>query len=190
MRPMRVPALRGFIILVPLAGILGVAACTQGTTPAAPGAATSPPSAPAAASPAAPKTAPATAASPGPSRAASPRAAASPSPSPAAAAIRVIGLQLQPNDATMTLVNTGSQPVDLSGWTIRLGDATVTLPDDLRIDGNERLTLHTATGTNTEEDVYLGESAADLLTAWEPGSDLILEDASGRQVTQLIIPGR
>lgn len=183
------PAHRALISLALFIVGLGLAACTQGTAPTAPAVATSPPSAPAAAT-AAPTPPPATVAAPAPPRAASPVTAASPSPSPAAASIRVIDLQLRPDDATATLVNTGSQPVDLSGWKVRLGDATVTLPDDIRIGGNERVTLHTAAGTNTEQDIYLDESAADLLTAWEPGSDFILEDNRGRQVTKIIVPGR
>lgn len=74
------------------------------------------------------------------------------------------------NDEYITVENTGSEPLDLSGWTVT--DAvghTYTIPSGVTLAPGESLTLHTGTGTNTQTDLYWDRSGA----VWNNGGDTV-----------------
>ena len=100
----------------------------------------------------------------------------------------VAGVQLDPADTRITLRNSGSEPIDLSGWKLRVGDARVTLPANSRIAAGATITMHTASGTSTAEDIYLGGEASALLSAVQPGATVAIENAQGQTITRFEIP--
>ncbi len=174
--------LRHLTVAVPLMLLAG---CAQGGAPSAPtiqaGAtqvakAASPVAATVLASPAA----------------ASPRAASPVVASPAAAAVpvRITDVQVQPTDTTMTLQNTGSTAVDLGGWRLQVGNNTATLPPNTRVAPGGTITIHTGSGTNTANDVYLGQPAAALIAGLQPGARIALVDDRGSVVSEFTVPGR
>jgi lamin tail-like protein len=120
-------------------------------------------------------------------------AAASPVATQAAAAaaaspVRITGGQLSPTDTTITIQNAGTQAVDMSGWRMRVGTVTAALPANTRLGPTETLTVHTASGTSTGRDVYLGQEAAALLGALQPGAGVALLDAQGNVVSEFTLP--
>jgi Lamin Tail Domain len=119
-------------------------------------------------------------------------AAVSASPSAAAAgsvtSLTLVSVQPGAPDSTITLQNSGSSPVDLSGWSLVIGTVSIRLPANTRVDAGQRLVLHTGTGTSTGQDVYLGQDFNTLATAIQPGAIVGLRDASGAMVTQTTIP--
>ena len=118
-------------------------------------------------------------------------AGASPAAATAVAAspIRITGVQLGPSDVTVTVQNAGSAVVDLNGWRLRVGTATATIPAGARVAPGQSTTIHTAAGTNSASDVYLGQEAASLVPELRPGATVALVDAQGNVVGELRIPG-
>lgn len=120
-------------------------------------------------------------------------AAVSPSPgaSPGASGstdIRLTGVQPSATDTTFSLQNSGSTAVDVSGWRLRVGSNTAMLPANTRLGPGETLTIHTATGTSSGRDVYLGASAATLMSGLQPGASVALLDAQDRVVSEITLP--
>jgi hypothetical protein len=106
----------------------------------------------------------------------------------AAAPVRILGAQLNPSDPTLTLQNTGGQPVDMTGWKLRVGSSTVNMPANSKVGPNETVTIHVAPGTSTAKDVYLGAEAMTLATALRPGARVAIENQSGSTVTEFALP--
>jgi competence protein ComEC len=86
------------------------------------------------------------------------------------------------NDEYVVVENTGSSRVDLSGW--ELADEaghTYTFPEGTVLAPGEKLTIHTGSGTDTETELYWGQSAP----VWNNAGDtVILRDDAGRVVTE------
>jgi competence protein ComEC len=177
-----------------------LAACTPAQTPAQPtvGAAATAVAKPAntaavAASPAAATVV--AAASPVATALASPAATAAAGASPAAGTavaaspVRITAAQLSPTDSTITLQNTSATAADLAGWRLRVGTASAALPSGTRVGPNETLTIHTASGTNTARDIYLGPESAALLAGLRPGATVALLNAQGASVAEFTLPG-
>lgn len=195
--------------LVLLGALCGVA-CTA-PAPASPTAPPAPaptpttrPVAPAVSPAASPAPSPSPAVLPSPSPSPAALAASSPSPSPSTAAspgalatvvgtpvttgLQITGVQLSPQDATITLQNTGSTVVDLAGWQLRVGAQQAVLPQNTVALPGQAITLHAASGTSSGTDVYLGTVAPALATGLQPGAQVALVDPSGRAATQFTIP--
>ena len=107
----------------------------------------------------------------------------------AAAPVRVSNAQLDSNDAAITVQNTSTQVVDLGGWSLLVGNERTQLPQALNVQPNQSVTLHTAAGTDSGTDVYLGQSAAPLVNQLEPGATIALENPSGGTVSSFVVPG-
>jgi hypothetical protein len=118
-------------------------------------------------------------------------AAASPAAATAIAAspIRITGAQLSPADTTVTIQNVSSSAIDLTGWRLRVGSATASLPSGSRVGANETLTIHTASGSNTARDVYLGAESAALISGLRPGASVALVNPQGTAVAETTLPG-
>jgi hypothetical protein len=118
-------------------------------------------------------------------------AAASPAVATAGAAspVRITGAQLSPTDTTLSVQNTGSTPLDLAGWRLSVGQASATLPSGARIAPGETVTIHTAAGTSSARDIYLGQEAAALMSGLRPGATIALVNGQGQQVGQFTLPG-
>jgi micrococcal nuclease len=74
------------------------------------------------------------------------------------------------NNEYITIENTGSETLDLSGWTVT--DAvghTYTVPSGVTLAPGEAITLHTGSGTNTQTDLYWDRSGA----VWNNGGDTV-----------------
>ncbi|ELZ71108.1 endonuclease [Haloferax prahovense DSM 18310] len=84
------------------------------------------------------------------------------------------------NEEYVTLRNDGDDPVDLSGWTVSdAAGATYTFAEGTALDPGASLTLHTGSGTDTDEDVYWGRGGA----VWNNGGDTVtIRDAAGTEV--------
>jgi hypothetical protein len=76
----------------------------------------------------------------------------------------------------------------MSGWRLRVGTATAALPGNARAAPGEVVTIHTASGTSTARDIYLGQEAASLISGLQPGATVALLDAQNQTVTEFVIP--
>jgi competence protein ComEC len=84
------------------------------------------------------------------------------------------------NDEYVVLENTGTEPVDLSGWTLRDdAGATYTFPEGTTIDSGAELTLRTGSGDDTATELYWGSSRP----IWNnDGDTVIVTNAAGEEV--------
>lgn len=84
------------------------------------------------------------------------------------------------NDEYVVFTNTGSETLDLAGWTV--SDAaghTYTFPDGASLAPNASVTLHTGGGEDTTSDRYWGASSA----IWNNGGDTVtVTNATGTVV--------
>ena len=92
------------------------------------------------------------------------------------------------NDATITVHDSGSQPLILSGWTLMVGTTPVQLPANTTVPAGLNLTLHAASGTSSGSDVYLGQNAQQIQSSLQPGTHIALQDPSGSTVTSFTVP--
>jgi len=76
----------------------------------------------------------------------------------------------------------------MSGWRLRVGTATATMPANTRVAPGQTITIHTASGTSGGQDVYLGAEAAALLSGLQPGASVQLVDAQGTVVSEFALP--
>ncbi|WEL28721.1 MBL fold metallo-hydrolase [Haloferax volcanii] len=73
------------------------------------------------------------------------------------------------NDEYIVFENTGSDALDISGWTVAdVAGRTYTFPPDTTLAAGETLSLHTGTGTDTSTDYYWGSGSA----IWNNGGDI------------------
>ena len=105
-----------------------------------------------------------------------------------ASPVQITDVGLSSGDATITLRNTSADPVDLSGWQVRVGDQAATLPSGARVPPGQSLTLHTAGGTSTGTDLYLGTQADALRGSLQRGARVALVDDRGNVVGDFVIP--
>lgn len=87
------------------------------------------------------------------------------------------------NDEYIVFENTGSDPIDLSGWTVS-DDAgsTYSFPDDVSLTGGETVTLHTGSGTDSATDRYwesghpVWNNAGDTVIVRDETDDVVIEE--------------
>jgi len=74
------------------------------------------------------------------------------------------------NDEYVVFENTGEEPLDLSGWTVKddVGK-TYTFPDGYTLGAGETVTLHTGSGTDSDIDLYWGSGSP----IWNNGGDTV-----------------
>lgn len=106
----------------------------------------------------------------------------------AGAPLSIAGVRLDPADTTITLRNSGSSAVDLAGASLRVGDSTISLPAGARVNPGSTVTIHTARGTGSATDVYLGDAGAQLVAAVRPGARVAVLDRDGRTLTEFTVP--
>src|SRR5579859_3727870 len=85
-----------------------------------------------------------------------------------AASVQTVGANVGANDASITVHDSGSQPLILSGWTLMVGTTPVQLPANTTIPAGLSLTLHAASGTSSGTDVYLGQNAQQIQNSLRP----------------------
>jgi hypothetical protein len=107
----------------------------------------------------------------------------------AGAPVRITEASLSASDPRITIQNTTNQPVDLSGWTLRVGETSARLPANTQAPAGQALVLHVQSGASSGRDVYLGQPAPDLMQALRPGARVALEDPSGSTITAVTVPG-
>lgn len=85
------------------------------------------------------------------------------------------------NDEYVVFENTGSEALDLSGWTVSdEAGHTYTFPSGASLASGATVTLHTGSGTDTSSDRYWGQSGA----VWNNGGDTVtVTDDTGTLVT-------
>jgi hypothetical protein len=106
----------------------------------------------------------------------------------AAAPVQLVEVRFGVPDTTLTLRNTSQTPVDLAGWKLRAGDASVTLPTAAQIAPGGTVTIHTASGASTAGEVYLGQEAATLVTNLRSGTRVALVNDQGATVAEMTLP--
>lgn len=86
------------------------------------------------------------------------------------------------NDEYIVFENTGSEDLDLSGWTVAdAADHEYTIPSNTVLGADETITLHTGEGTNTDTDLYWGSGSA----IWNNGGDtIIVTNDQGKRVIE------
>jgi hypothetical protein len=110
------------------------------------------------------------------------------SPAAASVPVQISGLQLSPTDPTLTLRNTGSSPVDLTGWRLEVGSTMVSLPSSAQIGAGGSLTVHLTTGTSSSTDIYLGQVGSALIGSLQPGAKVALTNPQGGVVSEYTVP--
>ena len=121
-------------------------------------------------------------------QAVSTQAAAAVGTASASAPVQIAAIHLNTADTTVEIRDTSSNPVDLTGWQLRAGSTTVPLTSGARVMPDQPLTVHTATGTNTSGNVYLGQDVQALSQAVKPGDALELVNPQGVTVSRATIP--
>jgi hypothetical protein len=89
--------------------------------------------------------------------------------------VHITAVTITPDDSTIVVQNSGSSEVNLQDWTLLLGpNIPLTLPSITLAPGQTR-TLHVASGTNTENDVFLAiPSVGAIATTFAPGQRAVL----------------
>lgn len=84
------------------------------------------------------------------------------------------------NDEYVTFQNTGTDPLDISGWIVADdGGHAYTFPDETVVDPGAEVTLRTGSGTDTETTYYWGETGA----IWNNDGDVVtVRNATGSTV--------
>jgi len=83
-------------------------------------------------------------------------------------------------DEYVVFENTGTEPLDLSGWTVEdeVG-TTYTFPDGFTLDDGSSVTFYTGSGTDTETELYWGSGSP----IWNNGGDtIIVHNSEGESV--------
>lgn len=106
----------------------------------------------------------------------------------AAAPVQVTNARVTSSDAMVTVENTSAQPVNLSGWTLQVGTARAQLPQGVNVQPDQSVTLHTAAGTSTGSDVFLGQSGQALVSQLQPGATIALDNPSGSTMSSFTVP--
>ena len=75
------------------------------------------------------------------------------------------------NDEYVVFENTGSETLDLSGWTVADdADHTYTIPDGFTLGPDETVTLYTGSGTATDSELYWGSGSP----IWNNDGDTVI----------------
>lgn len=75
------------------------------------------------------------------------------------------------NDEYVVFENTGSSSVNLSGWELAdAADHTYTFPDGTVLDPGDQITIYTGSGTDTETELYWGQSSP----VWNNAGDTVI----------------
>jgi micrococcal nuclease len=106
----------------------------------------------------------------------------------AAAPVRVTNVNVAIGDSTVTVQDVGSQPVNLSNWSLQVGTARAQLPSGVDIQPGRTVTLHTMSGSSTQTDVYLGQDAQAITNELRPGTQVTLENPSGMPISSFVVP--
>jgi lamin tail-like protein len=107
----------------------------------------------------------------------------------AASPVRINSVQTSNSDASVVVQNTSPSAVDLTGWQLRVGSASAALPAGMSVAPGDTVTLHTASGTSTPSNIYIGPAAQNLTANLQPGAQVVLQSPSG-PVTAFTVPGR
>ena len=108
--------------------------------------------------------------------------------SAAATPVQVTNVNLDSQDATVTLQDVGNQAISLSNWSLQVGTARTQLPASLGMQPGQTVRVNTAAGTSTQSDVYLGQDAQPIASELRPGAQITLTNASGTPVTSFVVP--
>lgn len=79
----------------------------------------------------------------------------------------------------IVLLNFG-KPIDLAGWTLTVSDGRRYIFANTLLETNGIVKIHTGTGTNTQNDLYWGQTAS----IFKNGGIIVLKDRSGAIVDQ------
>ncbi|TKX69290.1 MBL fold metallo-hydrolase [Halorubrum sp. SP9] len=75
------------------------------------------------------------------------------------------------NNEYVVFENTGSEPLDMSGWTVADdADHTYTIPDGFTLGPGESVTLYTGSGTATDSELYWGSGSP----IWNNDGDTVI----------------
>lgn len=84
------------------------------------------------------------------------------------------------DDEYLVFTNDGEDPLDVSGWRVENDSGrSYVFPDGVVVAPGERVTLHSAAGTDTDTELYWGSSEP----VWsERGGTVTVTTETGRQV--------
>jgi competence protein ComEC len=86
------------------------------------------------------------------------------------------------NDEYVTFENTGSQSLDISGWTLDdAADHSYTFPEGTTVDSHATITVRTGSGTDTDTELYWGAGSP----IWNnDGDTVMIQTADGTTVLE------
>jgi Lamin Tail Domain len=102
--------------------------------------------------------------------------------------VRVTSVNVAAQDSTIALQNAGTQPVNVSNWSVQVGSARATLPSGVNVQPGQSVMLHTTAGTSTQSDVFLGQDAQAITTQLRPGVEVVVNNPAGSPVTSFVVP--
>jgi hypothetical protein len=103
--------------------------------------------------------------------------------------IGISNVRAQVDNLTVTLRNTSNQPVNLGGYTLRVGNMPYTLPQSAAaMAPGATMSIHTGQGTNTASDVYLGQDAAAVISAAAANPSVALIAPGGNVIAEAAVP--
>jgi Lamin Tail Domain len=103
--------------------------------------------------------------------------------------VRVTNVNVQNQDTTITVQNVSSEAANLSNWTLHVGAASTQLPSGVDLQPGQSVTLHTASGTSSGANVFLGQSAQAIASEARPGAQVTLQNSAGSPVSSFVVPG-
>ncbi len=107
----------------------------------------------------------------------------------AESALAITGAQLASSEPTITVQNDGDRSIDLSAWSLQVGNTPVKLPPNTELGPGKSLVLHGSSGTTDNDNLYLGSAFQTALNALQPGEQVVLESPSGSAVASFTVPG-
>ena len=86
------------------------------------------------------------------------------------------------NDEYVVFENTGDEPIDLSGWTVKdEADQSYEFPEGFTLDAGGTVTLRTGSGTDTETELYWGSGSP----IWNnDGDTVIVSNGEGERILE------
>ena len=87
----------------------------------------------------------------------------------ALSSVHITDVDVDANNTTVTIRNSGSSAVNLNGWTLLLGPSIAITLRDIQFEPGQTRTLNLSAGTDTPDNVFIDTSSGAVVTTFAPG---------------------